>query len=242
VPRFFFAGSFFVGCSAKTSGTVSPADTKVVASSSKPDHRILVMLGSGFSTHPAILDDLVNKYGLTSSGGMVSSLLYPQSFTEGKKISLQLLSESADAPGTTIVVTVGAPEGTVRELNKIRRTHPDMQILTLFPAEQGLASEAVSSLLIDYTVSGDVLAAETGKTLSDADLGVLVLATVLSVEKPDPAVSPLLRLVTSVDSARFILKQKKPLVSWKITPFLDPETNIPSRNHVVLEVPAGQVQ
>lgn len=204
------------------------------------DHQVLVMLGSDYSLRTSLLDGLVSEYGLNTAGGMLLPLFYPESFTRDKRIRLSLLSETAALGETTIVVVVAGPEGTARELSKIRNAHPSMQIISLFPQEDILALEAVSSLVIDYTVAGDLLAAEDIAFLSDSEIGVLLLASVLFGEDPDPAVSPLLRLTRALDSARSALKQKNTGPKWSIASYVDPETNLRSWNHVMLETGRGE--
>lgn len=239
----------FVLFSALLSGCGAPAEKTAAASASLPapalfarkkaDHQVLVLLGSDYAGRAGILAPIVEEYGLAVDGGMMLHLQYPESFTIDKKIRLSVLSETAKLPAVTVVVTVGAPEGTVRELNKIRSSRPDMQILSLFSADEVLPVEAVSNLVLDYAQAGELLAEEKTAVLSDTDLSVLLLAAMLAGAEDDASIAPLDRLAVSLDASRRILKQKTAGAGWRFAAYVDTDTNLRSRNHVLLELPAG---
>lgn len=265
------------GCNGKLSGSPVNAVLGAVAEASgknsghpRSGHRVIVLLGPDFTARSAVLDPLIAEYGLASKAeatatekvGMLLPMKYPENFTEGKRVRLSMLTDEARSSGTTIVVTVGAPSGTVNELTKIRKTNPDMQIISLFPTEDAFPVEAISDLVIDYSGSGDLLADEKILAISDADLAYLLFGAVLSgepalVDKPadKPAVatgstdtpaavaetvpSPMSKFIGSLDIARRLMKQKSLGTDWKIDCFTDPATNLRCRNHVVISSPAG---
>lgn len=229
---------FFSSCGVPAQKKAAPA-APVKVSRKTADHQVLVLLGPDYADRPEILAPIIEEYGLSGSGGMVLPLRYPDSFTVDKKIRLSVLSDTAKLPSATIVVTVGAPEGIVRELVKIRAARPDMRIMSLFSADEVLPLEGVSSLVLDFAQAGELLAEENTAPISDQDLSVLVLAAMLSAEETDAAISPLDSLVVSLDASRRILKLKTAGTGWKFASFVDPDTNLRSRNHVVLELPPG---
>lgn len=205
------------------------------------DHRVVVMLGEEYASRPRLLEPLYAEYGIAGFGGMVVPLSWPGSFLVEKRPRLSVLSEIAREPDTTILVTVGAPEGTVRELEKIRNTRPGMKILTLFPLDEPLPVEAVSDLVLDFKASDQPLADEnapSGPLLDDSSMGVILLALALAGEDLSSGVSPLDAVSGALDRAGSLARQKKEVSGWSFSSYVDPETGLRSRNHLVLSVPA----
>ncbi len=244
---FIVIAAFFSGCSASadkkavSAAALSASIVPSKVSRKQVDHQVLILVGPEYTARTSILAPIFEEFGVADSGGMVIQMQYPESFIIDKKIRLSVFSETAKEPTVTVVVTVGAPEGIVRELMKIRAARPEMQIMSLFSADEVLPVEAVSNLVLDYAQAGELLAAENTAVLSDTDLTVLILAAVLSGEESDSSIAPLDRLVVSLDASRRILKLKTAGAGWKIVPYVDPETNLRSRNHLVLQVPTGGI-
>lgn len=244
----------FSGCSGKAPSSGSPADVaeaNVEDTSRKfpprhrdADHIVVVMLGEDYVGRPAILDALVTEYGLSGFGGMVLRLDYPESFKEGSRTRLAVLAERASDPSVTVVLALGAPEGTVRELNKIRANAPGTKILNLFPLDETLPCEAVSDLVADYPSPDELLADENAtppagsSLLDDGSLAQLMLASVLAWDGTSPG-APVELLSASLETARDLMKLKKNAAVWKLAPWVDPDTGLKSRNHLVVSCEKG---
>lgn len=227
-------------------GNSSGGIVKVRPPHHKPaDHQIIVMFGPDYAGKQGLLSGLTEEYGLVGFGGMMRVMSWPDSFLVNKHPRLSVLSDAAKESTATIIVAVGAPEGTVEELIRIRRAHPAMKIITIFPEDGALQVEAVSNLVVDQNVSADVPASEsteTGGTVSgsagsDSELGVLLLAAALSVDGKDTGASVLTNLTASIDTARNLMKQKKACAAWHFAFFVDPDTGLRAQNHVAIEVP-----
>lgn len=240
-----FFGSSKAVSGSDASGTVSETP-KARAPRHKPaDHRILVMLGPDFSGKPAVISELADEYGLLDSAipespGMMTVLTWPDSFMVEKHARLNVLKTAADDPAVTIVVTIGAPEGTVRELVRIRAARPEVKIVTLFAEDNALPLEAVSDIVIDRVLPEGVLDDENSSAsagLTDEETGLLLLGSALSAEEKDLTVPPLARLTTALDAARGLSKQKRLGSDWVFSPFIDPDTGLRSRNHLTVEIP-----
>lgn len=233
-----------------SSGAPGNAEQSVVEKSfpprkRAPDHKVIVMLGEDYAKRPAILEPLVAEYGLSGFGGMTVPLKYPESFTVGTRTRLSALAERAAVSDVTIVVTVGAPEGTVTELKKIRSIHPSMRIVTLFSGDETLPVEAVSDivamesredkLLSDESAPGASLAAD------DPSLGLLVLASVLAAEdipadgSPDPSAI----FASAISSASDLMKLKKNASTWSASAWIDPDTGLKSRKNLLVAYVPG---
>ena len=203
------------------------------------------MLGPSFAGRPALIEPIIEEYGvldpdIPESPGMMTLMTWPDSFMVEKHARLSLLKNAADDPQITIVVTLGAPEGTVRELTRIHAARPDVKIVTLFAEDDGLPLEAVSDLLVDRTLPEGVLAGENSSPdagISDASAAVLLLGSVLSAEDRDATVPPLTKLTVGLDSARNLAKLRRVGSDWVISPFVDPDTSLKSRNHLTIQIP-----
>ena len=251
----FACFAMIAGCSRTGSGKADDVQgsgdaLKVRAPRHKPaDHRILVMLGPGFTGRAALLQGLTEEYGLydpalPDSPGMMTVLSWPDSFIVEKRPRLTVLKDSADDSAITVIVTIGAPEGTVRELTRIRAAHPEKKIVTLFAEDSGLPLEAVSDVLLDRTAPSGVLADEaslTAASLSDQELGLLLLGATLSAEDRDSTTSPLTKVSVSLDAARNLMKLKGVGQNWLLSAYIDPDTALRSRNHLTVEIPLAAV-
>lgn len=243
--------AMIAGCNRTGSGKADGAqgsadDPKVRLPRHKPqDHRILVMLGPGFTGRTALLQGLTDEYGIydpsvPDSPGMMTVLSWPDSFLVEKRPRLTVLKDSADDSAITVIVTIGAPEGTVRELTRIRASHPGKRIVTLFAEDASLPLEAVSDVLLDRTAPAGVLADEAAlaaASLSDQELGLLLLGTTLSAEDRDEATPPLTKVSVSLDAARNLMKLRNVGQNWLLSAYVDPDTALRSRNHLTVEIP-----
>jgi hypothetical protein len=192
---------------------------------------------------------MTTEYGIAGAGGMTVKLLYPDSFKVSGIARISVLADRAAESGVTIIVTVGAPEGTVNVLNRIRAANPSIKIVSLFPLDDALSVEAVSDIVADYPVPKEILSSENAAAASssvpgsagsvnDSSLGLLVLASVLAEEGPSSD-APQARLAASLETARSLMKMKKTDASWNLSPWADPDTGLKSRNHLLLEYKGG---
>lgn len=203
-----------------------------------PDHKVIVMLGEDYAKRPAILEPLVAEYGLSGFGGMTVPLKYPESFIVGTRTRLTALAEHAAVSDVTIVVTVGAPEGTVTELKKIRSINPSMRIVTLFSGDEILPVEAVSDIVAmesrDDKLLSDESAPSAALAADDPSLGLLVLASVLAAEEipADGSLTPSAILSSAIASASDVMKLKKNASTWSVSAWVDPDTGLKSRKNL----------
>lgn len=209
---------------------------KIVFRRKAENRRILVALGPSWSNQPAILKHLLAEYGAVSSGGIVQLLQYPDDFLVEGRVRLSVLTAAASDILVDTVITLGTPDGTVRELSRLHASRPELHILTLFPEDDALMVEAASELVIEQAVSSELLADEDGSALSNTDVSFLLFAVALSGESTDK-ISPLRCIELSVERARQLSRDKKAATGWAFLPRIDPDTGLKSRNHVLLKLP-----
>jgi len=245
----------FSGCTGKNvlTGALSASAPSGASETVKPraphhkpaDHQVLVMLGPDFSARPAILDGIKSEYGIVGSGGMTVELFYPESFMTGNKPSLSVLKDKAMDPEVSIIITVGAPDRTIDQLNRIRAARSDIKIVTLFQSDESLPAEAVSDLLIDYPVDTGMLTnentagTEISSKFTDSSLGALILGCALAEETPSSKDSPLLRLNAGIETARTFMKLRQSDIDITLNPYIDPDTTLHSHSHLVLAFKSG---
>lgn len=225
---------------------VSP-DTKTPAASSKEKaprhrndgHRVAVIAGPAYSadipdpsetasgSEESVFGQLIEEYGLTGEGGM----LYFAKGTDAIR----------GDPSTFLVITVGAPERTARDLDRLRADMPNVRIITLFPTDEVLSIEAVSDLVIDIPSSGELLAdenAQSASRISAPDLSFLLLAAALFAER-DASVAPAARFDAAILDARVAARLPAAGDGWKIAQYVDTDTGLKARNHLVIDIPGG---
>lgn len=234
------------GHSTDTDGGARDETPRAHAPRHKPaDHRVLVMIGPSFAGRPELLSPAVEEYGVLDSAipespGMMTVMTWPDSFIVEKRPRLSKLTEAAEDPAVTIVATLGAPEGTVRELNRLREARPDVRIVSLLGEDAALSLEAVSDLVLDRASPKGILEDENatpGSLLSDEAAGVLLLGALLSAEDRDQSAAPLVKLSVSLDAARSYARNRHFGSDWTVSAFVDPDTGLKSRNHLVVDIP-----
>lgn len=202
---------------------------------SNDGHRVAVVAGpayasdvtgaSGAAAGDSIFGELVEEYGLVADGGML------------------VFAKNVDAirgdPSVSLVITVGAPERTARDLDRLRAAMPKIRIVTLFPTDEVLSVEAVSDLVIDIPVSTELLADENAQSASSvprSELSFLLLAAALYADR-GPEESPAVRFDAAIVDARIAARLPGGGNGWQIAHFIDTDTGLKARNHFILDIP-----
>ncbi len=185
--------------------------------------RVAVYAGASYGSRP-VFGGLETEYGLAEEGGM---LFYPET-----------LDAAASEERLTAVIALGAPERTVRGLERLRSTRPGVTIVSVFPADEVLSVEAVSDLVIDIPAASGLLADENASSsafVSDAELSTLLAVAALFAEQ-DADQAPLARFDSALQAARKDLRDPVAGRDWVISPYLDADTGLRSRNHLVIDL------
>lgn len=227
-----------LSCEVRRDVSSVAADANPVSAKPRPLHapdgrHVAIYAGEGFGADVAgggIFAGLITEYGLLSEGGM---LFFPES-----------VDEAAEDPALTAIVTLGAPERTARALERLRATRPAVAIISVFPGDEVLSVEAVSGLVIDVPVSSDLLADENAsrtEALPAADLSFLLLSAALYAERPESEAdtAPIVRFDEAMEAARREIRNPVAGKDWRITQFVDTDTGLKARNHLVIDVLGG---
>lgn len=247
-----FLAILFLGCTLvaackpegkDTSRVILSGDKKPVLAKVAPRFRraaggpvVLLALGESWASRPEILADITAEYGLLEDGGMLNILRYPEDFLTEGRVRLSALTAEASDAAVSMVIALGTPQGTSRELMRIRSSRSDIRLVSVFPEDEILPAEAASDLVLDQAISGDILADEGDLALTEADISFLLLVASLAGEKilPGSSVSKLFPDV--LESARKTTGRRMEALSWTFKPCIDPDTGLKAFNHLLLDV------
>ncbi len=197
---------------------------------------VLLAMGESWAARPEILADLAAEYGRSADGGSLRVMRYPEDFKVEGRVRLSALAAEASDSRVSTVLALGCPEGTFRELLRIRNTRPGIRIASLLPEDDPLSAESSSDFVVDQFADKAILADETGSGLSDSDISFLLLAAALASEKLDAGANPVPILSESLLAARKASGKKKYALSWRFEPWIDSDSGLRSFNHAVLDM------
>ena len=220
---------------------VQPAqDSQVLEAQNQRWHvtnkRVCVIFGYDFNAPEAVEKFtalLQERYGLESDGGLIYTLIYPDSFKHGAKnyateLSTLLSGTDKDLAG---VIILGAPENTHKAFAKLQdywELNVPYPIYALFPQDDVLGLESTCDFVLDKEqptdLTGDMAPEETVSEIILEAPEVLTecIDYMLDMEGPFVKDSTLPKHITQM------LKNKK------IHHYVDPESGIQSINHFVL--------
>ena len=214
---------------------------------------LLVLCGENYPEESGIVELVLWEYGLARTKPPVRFLYWPRTFDEADA-SLRLLSRTAREESPKIVAAIGAPEGTLRELRRIRGEFPEIKIVSIFPSDDALATEAVSDMVIDMDIS-DVEASgigaeiaeeeETAVDITAREAALLLLGAVLSMEESDQggsAATGSAQLESAMGFALEAAMQEDSSFSpprWQYVQATDPDSGLRSRRHVLIRKARG---
>ena len=198
--------------------------------------RVCVIFGYDFNSPEAVEEFtalLGERYGLESDGGLIFTMIYPDSFKHGAKgyateLATALTGTDKDLAG---IIILGAPENTHTAFAKLQdfwEMGVPYPIYALFPQDDVLGLESTCDFVLDKEqvtdLTGDVAPEETVSQIILEAPEVLTdcIDYMLEIEGPFVKDSTLPKHITQM------LKNKK------IHHYVDPESGIQSINHFVL--------
>ena len=212
--------------------------------------QLLVLCGQNYPEESGIADFILWEYGLARNAPRARFLYWPRTFDD-EGASLRLFSNTAREVRPKIVVAIGAPSGTLRELKRIRNEAPEVKIVTIFPSDDALETEAVSDMVIDMDIShieatgiGRDIAEEeeTALDITEREAAVLLLAAALSMEESAeneacnaPGSAPLEAAMRFAVEAAMQADPSAPPPRWQYVQATDPDTGLRSRRHVLIQ-------
>ena len=221
--------------------SVSPSSNESVLDSKTQtwhvtNKRVCVIFGYDFNSPEAVEKFtalLGERYGLEGDGGLIYTLIYPDSFKHGAKgygseLAAILTGTDKDLAG---IIILGAPENTHSAFAKLQdfwEMGVPYPIYALFPQDDVLGLESTCDFVLDKEqmtdLTGDIAPEETVSEIILEAPEVLTdcIDYMLEMEGPFVKDSTLPKHITQM------LKNKK------IHHYVDPESGIQSINHFVL--------
>lgn len=205
---------------------------------------VLVLAGEGFGRESGVADLISREYGLAEEKGRARILYWPETFRR-EAASLRLFSTVAEEEAPGIILTIGAPEGTVRELRRIRESAPAVTIVSVFPLEEAIPVEAVSDIMIDIGVpdfgggAESHQEADTAVEISGGEAAVILLGAVFAAEQNDGNRLKSVELEEGIEKAcecGLAAGYEAIGGAWGYAQAVDPETGIRSQKHVVIQI------
>ena len=216
------------------------ADTQALQTENQTWHvtnkRVCVIFGYDFNTPEAVEKFtalLEERYGLENEGGLIYTLIYPDSFKHGAKsyateLSAALTGTDKDLAG---VIILGAPENTHTAFAKLQdfwEMGVPYPIYALFPQDDVLGLESTCDFVLDKEqqtdLTGDIAPEETVSEiiLEAPDVLTDCIDYMLEIE------GPFVKDNTLPKHVQQMLKDKR------IHHYVDPESGIQSINHFIL--------
>ena len=198
--------------------------------------RVYVIFGYGFNSQDTVdklTAILLERYGLESEGGLISTLIYPDSFKHSvrsyaSELSSILSGTEKDLAG---VVILGAPENTHTAFAKLQDFWDQgvpYPIYALFPQDDVLGLESTCDFVLDKEQKTDL----TGDIAPEETLSEIILDApqVLTdcIDYMQEIEAPFVKDSTLPKHVQQMLRDKK------IHHYVDPESGIQSINHFVL--------
>lgn len=205
---------------------------------------LLALLGEGFSEQSGAARLVLQEYGLAGDeGGLARVFYWPRSFEGGA--TLRLFSDAAQDEAAAIVIALAAPEGTTRELNRIRSEAPNVKIASLFPSDDALATEAVSDIVVDMDIFASSLEEEAPLDITAAEAATILLAAALAMEELSseedaPLSAPLLEeAMRLADSLAAQADEGFSATRWEFEQAADADTGLRSKKRVLIRRAQG---
>ena len=198
--------------------------------------KIYILFGYDFNEQEMVnscTSLLSQKYGLTSEGGLIHTITYPDSFKHnGKNYISELTSMLTEADGDLLgVIILGAPENTHIALARLQ-DYWNMKIpyplFSLFPQDESLGMESTCDFVLDKQQSSDV----TGNLMSEETVNQKIK------DFPDVLISCIDYMLMMNGPFKKDASVQAHIVQMlngkKLQYYLDPETGLHAINHFVL--------
>lgn len=202
-------------------------------------NKILVILGKDYYERLGILRYLNENYSSGSEDAPVQILPYSEMTASSKYPRFKLISEKIDEYKSTIVISIGIPEGGGRYLIQIAENNPELAIITLLPMEELLPLEAASDIVVDFKIPTALSAQEESFVIGDDEVMLLLTASVfagedINAKKKKLKNSPLEEFREALFTAQKVIGKSIFNNHYSIKPFIDSETGIPSHKYLLI--------
>ncbi|MCR5496082.1 MAG: DUF3798 domain-containing protein [Treponema sp.] len=195
---------------------------------------IFVLYGYGYNEEEFVSKmnkKLYEKYGSAENGGLIYSLVFPDDFKRGSKYYVSSLTSYLSDLNLKGIVILGAPEGTCTALGRIQESYDGKMpfpVFSLFSQDDVLGMEYCSDFVLDRAQKAEIngiIKNEEDETFVE-EVPEILSQAVLCLRNSDGPYEKNSKLFEVVKRITGDIKTGR---------YYDPETNLPSINHFVLE-------
>ena len=237
----------FSGCKKQETKSVPAAENTVARAAkllnlpsqiteSLSGKNIFVLLAHNFNDEKSVEDftkTLDENFGVHSQDtpGLIKILVYPQDFTVSGKVRITSLYTILKDENPAGLVTLGAPEGLCNAIAKLEDTQENSvlpyPVIQLFPQDNILGTEAVSTIVLDYAQTLETSISE--ETIFQINFNPEEIL-INSIEEIILERGKILKNRNLLLTVQNILGSK-----YKVANYIDSETSLQSVNHFIFE-------
>ncbi|MGL4986913.1 MAG: hypothetical protein ACRC5H_07240 [Treponemataceae bacterium] len=217
---------FILGCSKKdNSSTPVEADELLHREIWNVDFTYHIFFGYNFNDEDFVQSTLAllyNTFGSKEDGGLISYSVYPDDYATGKRIRIANLLNMLEKENVQGLITLGAPEGIHSPIEQLQDEGWNYPVYSLFSQEEPLASQSISTLVID---SATKIEDGDEQVAIEKDDIVLLLTKFIIFMKSN----------SDLDKTEIKTQLEKKLSGWNTTMYVDAETGLAAFNHFIIE-------
>lgn len=229
-------------------------DSTPVRENTKPKrtikNKILIILGKDYYNRPGILKYMEEEYGLGEENAPVRLLPYPEFIKSTRQPRLRLIAETLEEFKSSIVISIGMPEGGGRYLISESEKNEELTVISLLPMDEALPMEAGSDIVVDFKPPAESLNNTEHLDITDGELMLLLTAAVFAGEDirarhKEIKIPPIEEFREALFTAKKVLGSTGASFkdSYTVKPYIDSDSGIPSRKYLLIyknESPTGE--
>lgn len=203
-------------------------------------NKILVILGEDYYMRPGILNYLEKNYNLYDENSTVKLFTYESMLNSSGSLILRSIAEAIEHSDCDIIIALGVPEGSARYFTQVKNTHPEKIFISILPMEDTLPLEACCDIVLDFKLPDTLLNEEEIFSVTDENVELLLISSIFAAEDMLTNTNKLsISIYEEFNRAFFaaysVLFSHAPVVhNFRLSPYLDPETSIPSRTYFIV--------
>ncbi len=203
------------------------------------NERVLLILGEDYHTKRDILRCLEKEYNPTSISENVQILPYSELMVKDF-LRLKLIEEKIDEIRPSVLISLGLPERSGKYLLKATNEYPEMVVITAFAMEEIAKLEAASDIVFDFTLPDELLNPENDFYVSDEELSLVLLSSVLSAESirahgKKSGVLPIEDAKEAFKKASEMLEESLGQNEYTLKPYIDTDIGMASYNYIMIQ-------
>lgn len=202
-------------------------------------NNILIVLGKDYYERKDILKYLENEYALASTDSHVQVLPYSDMVKGSKQPRFRMINEKIKEQKTTILISIGIPEGGGRYLIQAVENNPKLTIISLLPMDEILPLEAASDIVVDFQIPKKIMNEETDFVISDNEVMLLLVAAIFAGEdinahNKNIKIFPIEEFQQAFFTAQTILGKELFPNHYTIKPYTDSDTGLQSHRYLLI--------